>query len=116
MTEGKAVALECLVVARPTPEVTWLKDSQLLAEKDYYLAKFEEDTGKATLLIASASLFDTASYTCRCHNSVGDAETRCRVLVKRKYLNFMETHHIGELKNKITEKLLLHYSIILVDS
>ncbi|CAL1527896.1 unnamed protein product [Lymnaea stagnalis] len=83
--EGKHVVLECSIKASQPSRVTWYKDNVELTHADLYAGHYDEVSGKATLTIPDATIFDTADYSCLCRNEDGEARTRANVVIKRRY-------------------------------
>ena len=50
--------------------------------------------GVCVLDIKGARPMDEGIITCKAKNSIGDAETNARLVVKRKWLALIVTHHI----------------------
>lgn len=63
--------LECTVLGKPTPEVTWLADESVIEESAKYHIKQEGD--RAVLEIHDVSLEDSdVVYSCRAENAAGE--------------------------------------------
>lgn len=78
--DGEALKLTCIVQGDPDPNVTWLKNGELLSSSDILDLKYRN--GTATLSINEVYPEDEGLYTCKAKNSLGETETTCRLTVQ----------------------------------
>ena len=76
-TIDRAVRLPCDAVGRPTPSIVWMKDNQVLDEKDGYNVL---DNGM--LYIANPQTDHSGRYLCLARNSAGTAVLRLTLEVQ----------------------------------
>ncbi|XP_068104559.1 hemicentin-2 [Hyperolius riggenbachi] len=66
--EGEPIVLRCRATGRPTPQITWLRDSQLVQNED----GIQISKDGTELHIQAASVFSAGHYTCLATNSVAE--------------------------------------------
>ncbi len=81
-TEGQMVRLQCRVLGRPRPQVTWFKDGLPLEPAPNVNVRAEGDCH--WLEFGDIYLTDHGEYTCVATNPAGVAKTSCRMDVERK--------------------------------
>lgn len=83
--EGEVVQLQCRVLGRPSPQITWYKDGipleaapnrKLYSQGDCHWLEFND-----------IYLTDHGEYTCVASNPAGIAKTSCRMDVERRSRN-----------------------------
>lgn len=77
--EGKAVKLDCIIVAQPEPEVVWYFDQRPVKESPDIQLLFQGD--RCTLVIQEAFLEDAGEYKVVAINSAGEAFSSCKLSV-----------------------------------
>lgn len=79
--DGDAVTLECLVEAKPEPNVFWEKDGKLLSSShaDGFIMSY--DGLKAMLTIPRIYPEDQGEYTCIAKNNIGQAFSSACIIV-----------------------------------
>ncbi|KAL1129846.1 hypothetical protein AAG570_012790 [Ranatra chinensis] len=80
VNDGDSLSLMCSVKGDPEPQITWLKNGQLLSSSDVIDLKYRN--GTATLKINEVYPEDEGTYTCKASNSLGSTETNCKLTVK----------------------------------
>lgn len=80
--EGEKLTLECRVTGQPEPQVTWFKDHIAIANDnpDYTTSCCQD--GVCKLSIEETFAEDSAKFSCKATNSVGNAETAAVVAIK----------------------------------
>lgn len=86
VNDGESLTLSCNVTGDPEPQVTWTKNNKPLSSSEVVDLKYKN--GVATLRINEVYPEDEGEYVCKATNSIGTSDTRCRLTVKRKSLNF----------------------------
>lgn len=80
ISEGDRHVFECQVAGNPTPLVEWFRDSISVNSYPDYVSRY--DNGACTLVIDETLMDDSAVFTCKATNSLGEAETKARLFVK----------------------------------
>lgn len=70
---GETVRFQARVSARPSPEILWFHNQQLMLPSKDVVFYFDESTGTAILIIVDAFSEHAGQYSCQARNSVGDA-------------------------------------------
>lgn len=83
LRDGECLFLKSLVKGVPEPQVTWFKNGSPLSSSEVVDLKYKNST--ATLTINEVYPEDEGEYCCKAVNSLGVAETRCKLTVLRKY-------------------------------
>ena len=78
---GESVRLEVFAVGRPTPEICWLKDNQLLIPEKHTQFQFEGVDGHGLLIIENANKSHDGWYTATAVNKAGRDLCRCKITV-----------------------------------
>lgn len=78
--EASEIVLDCRVVGKPTPSITWYKDGLKLLMENRMLC-YTDRRGVARLNIMNATLLDAGSYACEAINAAGKDFTHCVVRV-----------------------------------
>ena len=63
---GSTVRLRCRALGRPRPQVTWLKDGQMMTDVT------SEDEHRFTLKLVDVEDEDAGEYTCKVYNRAGE--------------------------------------------
>nr|XP_042899314.1 hemicentin-1 isoform X1 [Parasteatoda tepidariorum] len=89
--EYDSVVLECLVTGSPSPEIVWLKDSDVIPLQSSQHVNFSDNFQK--LQVNNLTLNDAGKYTCLAGNEVGidDLDFKLDVRVPPKLENFENT-------------------------
>ena len=82
--QGESVRLEVFAVGRPTPEICWLKDNQLLQAEKHTNYQFEGVDGHGLLIIENATRQHDGWYTATAVNKAGRDLCRCKLTVAAK--------------------------------
>uniref|UniRef100_A0A670ZMS5 Myosin binding protein C2 n=1 Tax=Pseudonaja textilis TaxID=8673 RepID=A0A670ZMS5_PSETE len=77
---GYTTALNCAVRGHPKPKIIWMKNKVDLSGDPKFLQK--NNQGVLTLNIRKPSPFDSATYSCKAINELGEAVVECRLEVK----------------------------------
>uniref|UniRef100_A0A8D2IV69 Myosin binding protein C, fast type n=1 Tax=Varanus komodoensis TaxID=61221 RepID=A0A8D2IV69_VARKO len=77
---GYTTALNCAVRGHPKPKVIWMKNKMDLSGDPKFLQKNHQ--GVLTLNIRKPSPFDSATYSCKAINELGEAIVECKLEVK----------------------------------
>ncbi|VDM77539.1 unnamed protein product [Strongylus vulgaris] len=78
--ENEEIILECSVIGKPTPAITWYKDGLKLMFENRML-HYTDRKGIARLNIMKAKVCDSGEYTCEASNILGKDFTHCNVQV-----------------------------------
>ncbi|KAK2728041.1 hypothetical protein QYM36_008498, partial [Artemia franciscana] len=79
LRDGECLVLKSLVKGVPDPQVTWFKNGSPLSSSEVVDLKYKNST--ATLTINEVYPEDEGEYCCKAVNSLGMAETRCKLTV-----------------------------------
>ncbi|UMM36442.1 hypothetical protein L5515_008606 [Caenorhabditis briggsae] len=84
VNEGETAHLDCVVVGKPEPEVTWFKEETAVKESQRVHLTFSGD--HCQMLIDQTVPLDTGTYTVRARNVHGEVANFCqlRVLPKKQ--------------------------------
>ncbi|TKR69840.1 hypothetical protein L596_021941 [Steinernema carpocapsae] len=77
---GETVNLKCTVTGIPDPQITWLKDNEVINTTRKRQLKFDEN-GQCILTIASVTAEDTGIYMCTARNRSGVQSTECMLTI-----------------------------------
>ncbi|XP_015665629.1 myosin-binding protein C, fast-type [Protobothrops mucrosquamatus] len=77
---GYTTALNCAVRGHPKPKVIWMKNKMDLSGDPKFLQK--NNQGVLTLNIRKPSPFDSATYSCKAINELGESIVECKLEVK----------------------------------
>jgi len=80
VVDGEPLSLKCTVDGDPDPKVEWHKDGTLLTSSDIIDLKYRN--GVATLEINEVFPEDGGAYVCKAINSLGSAQTTCKLTIK----------------------------------
>uniref|UniRef100_A0A1I7VN34 Immunoglobulin I-set domain-containing protein n=1 Tax=Loa loa TaxID=7209 RepID=A0A1I7VN34_LOALO len=72
--EGEKAELKCIVVGKPTPEVTWMRNGVEVHIDNTHFFKKDDETGEQTLIIPNMKKEDFGTYACVATNLAGTAE------------------------------------------
>jgi len=89
---GESVRLEVFAVGRPTPEICWLKDNQLLQPDKHTNFQFEGVDGHGLLIVEKADKSHDGWYTATAVNKAGRDLCRCKLTVAAE-ANKEESRH-----------------------
>ncbi|CAG5085008.1 Oidioi.mRNA.OKI2018_I69.PAR.g10791.t1.cds [Oikopleura dioica] len=78
---GESVRLAVFAVGRPTPDICWLKDNQLLIPEKHTNYQFEGVDGHGLLTIDAATKAHDGWYTATAINRAGRDLCRCKITV-----------------------------------
>lgn len=85
VNDGDSLTLTAHVQGDPEPQVVWTKDGKPLSSSEVIDLKYKN--GIAKLHINEVYPEDEGSYVCKATNSMGTAETTCKLSIKCKYLS-----------------------------
>uniref|UniRef100_A0A0N5ALN6 Myosin light chain kinase, smooth muscle n=1 Tax=Syphacia muris TaxID=451379 RepID=A0A0N5ALN6_9BILA len=105
--EGSEIVLECVVVGKPTPTVTWYKDGLKLFLENRML-QYTDRKGVSRLNIMNVLKDDSGEYSCEAVNKLGKDFTHCvvKIVGNRELLEvevtanpkpYIEWYHNGKL-------------------
>lgn len=80
--DGETLTLTCSVSGDPEPQITWSKNGKQISSSEIMDLKYKH--GVATLTINEVFPEDEGVYTCTATNSIGETDTKCKLLIKRK--------------------------------
>ncbi|XP_067825187.1 myosin light chain kinase, smooth muscle-like isoform X2 [Heptranchias perlo] len=78
--EGSACCLQCHIEGYPDPEVIWYKNEDPLTESSHFQIDYQEDGG-CSLIITDVTLEDSAYYTCKAMNVLGEQTCSAKLIV-----------------------------------
>ena len=81
--DGSRLELTVKVEGDPEPQVTWLKNEQVVTSSDVVDLRYRN--GVASLTIAEVFPEDEGEYVCTATNSIGTVSTTCNLTINRKY-------------------------------
>ena len=84
-TEGADIELMCVFVGSPSPQITWYKDGQKLANNDSQVTVTLNNRCEAFLKLKSVTLLDAGKYVCEGGNLAGDVRGNITLFVKGEY-------------------------------
>ena len=73
---------ECQVTGEPEPKVTWFANGREMYPSKRIGIKYEQ--GRCVLTLMQVTQEDSGDYTCNGHNMLGEATTKCTLIVKCK--------------------------------
>uniref|UniRef100_A0A9J2P3W7 Immunoglobulin I-set domain protein n=1 Tax=Ascaris lumbricoides TaxID=6252 RepID=A0A9J2P3W7_ASCLU len=79
--ESDYVALECVIIGQPMPEIKWYKDKEEIRADDAHFKRETLADGTARLIISSAVKADAGEYRCEARNPSGTARTEASLTV-----------------------------------
>lgn len=79
LVEGGKVVFECRFQGGPL-NIQWFKGDRELKNQYRHKMVYDENTGRARLIISTVLEEDADVYTCRASNSLGDAITSAKLL------------------------------------
>ena len=88
-TEGADVELMCVFVGSPSPQITWYKDRQKLAENDSQVTVTLNNRCEAFLKLKSVTLLDAGKYGCEGGNLAGNVRGNITLFVKGEYYSLL---------------------------
>ncbi|EEB20549.1 CAVP-target protein, putative, partial [Pediculus humanus corporis] len=80
VNDGDMLTLSCTIEGDPDPQCEWTKDGQILNSSDVIDLKYKNKI--ATLSIKEVYPEDEGEYVCKATNSLGVAQTKCKLTVK----------------------------------
>ncbi|GMR59141.1 hypothetical protein PMAYCL1PPCAC_29336, partial [Pristionchus mayeri] len=80
--EGERLLLDCVVVARPEPQVIWFKEERTMVEDERTHLHFKGD--HCSLILHPTTVADSGMYTAKAKNVHGEATSLCQVKVSPK--------------------------------
>lgn len=81
-TEGADIELMCVFVGSPSPQITWYKDGQKLANNDSQVTVTLNNKCEAFLKLKSVTLLDAGKYGCEGGNLAGNVRGNITLFVK----------------------------------
>ena len=88
-TEGADIELMCVFVGSPSPQITWCKDGQKLAENDSQVTVTLNNKCEAFLKLKSVTLLDAGKYGCEGGNLAGNVRGNITLFVKGEYYSLL---------------------------
>lgn len=82
INDGDSLTLTAHVKGDPDPQIVWTKNGKPLSSSEVVDLKYKN--GIAKLHINEVYPEDEGEYVCKATNSVGNAETKCKLTVKRE--------------------------------
>jgi len=90
VTASDRVPLTCQIyLGRPRAKVQWYRNDKKIFAGDKYEITTDEDGETMSLVIAEATVKDSATYRCKASNKVGKVHTECDVEVLRTFRWFI---------------------------
>lgn len=83
VNDGDSLNLTAHVQGDPEPQVVWTKDGKPLSSSEVIDLKYKN--GIAKLHINEVYPEDEGEYVCKATNSMGTAETTCKLSIKCEY-------------------------------
>lgn len=80
--DGARLELTVKVEGDPEPQITWLKNEQIVTSSDVVDLRYKN--GVASLTIAEVFPEDDGEYVCTATNSIGTVSTTCKLTINRK--------------------------------
>lgn len=93
--EGSTAKLRCEVKGKPSPNIEWLKNGEVLAIEARIQQTYEDDV--ATLVIKKINLEDNGEYICRATNDEGSDTSSAQVTVKAHVPGENEDAYVASL-------------------
>ena len=84
-TGGADIELMCVFVGSPSPQITWYKDGQKLADNDSQVTVTLNNRCEAFLKLKSVTLLDAGKYGCEGDNRAGNVRGNITLFVKGEY-------------------------------
>ena len=88
-TEGADIEFMCVFVGSPSPQVTWYKDGQKLADNDSQVTVTLNNKCEAFLKLKSVTLIDAGKYGCEGNNVAGNVRGNITLFVKGEYFSLL---------------------------
>ena len=88
-TEGADIELMCVFVGSPSPQITWYKDRQKLANNDSQVTVTLNNKCEAFLKLKSVTLLDAGKYGCEGGNLAGNVRGNITLFVKGEYYSLL---------------------------
>ena len=88
-TEGADIELMCVFVGSPSPQITWYKDRQTLANNDSQVTVTLNNKCEAFLKLKSVTLLDAGKYGCEGGNLAGNVRGNITLFVKGEYYSLL---------------------------
>lgn len=82
VNDGESLTLTTHVKGDPDPQIIWTKNGKTLSSSEVVDLKYKN--GIARLHINEVYPEDEGEYICKATNSIGTADTKCKLTVKRK--------------------------------
>lgn len=83
VAEGRGARFDAIVAGKPNPDVTWIKDGQLITTNSNYSMVVNEK-GVNSLIIHTTSMKDAGTYQCTASNKAGHDWFKVTLTVLRK--------------------------------
>lgn len=88
-TEGADIELMCVFVGSPSPQITWYKDRQKLANNDSQVTVTLNNKCEAFLKLKSVTLLDAGKYGCEGGNLAENVRGNITLFVKGEYYSLL---------------------------
>lgn len=85
INDGDRLELTVKVEGDPEPQITWLKNEQVVTSSDVVDLRYKY--GVASLTIQEVFPEDEGEYVCTATNSIGTISTTCKLKINRKFLS-----------------------------
>ena len=93
-TEGADIELMCVFVGSPSPQITWYKDRQKLANNDSQVTVTLNNKCEAFLKLKSVTLLDAGKYGCEGGNLAGNVRGNITLFVKGEYYSLLSFNSV----------------------
>lgn len=80
--DGDRITVTCKVVGSPKPEVTWIKNKQVIRKSKDFNMELNGETAKLT--INDAYTEDSGEYSCEVWNEIGSQTSSFKITIKEK--------------------------------
>lgn len=80
--DGDRITVTCKVVGSPKPEVTWMKNKQVIRKSKDFNMELNGETAKLT--INDAYTEDSGEYSCEVWNEIGSQTSSFKITIKEK--------------------------------
>ncbi|CAG0878668.1 unnamed protein product [Darwinula stevensoni] len=108
--QGGNALFEGKVKGNPRPNVSWTRKGAPLMPSNKYQMKYDEQTGKVSLLISIIGPGDEGEYTCKATNQYGEAVCTVYIQPEAQYRQWLQkqetTIQHGQQERKVSESYM----------